>query len=82
MGQWKWYRLARERRTKSVSEVDVAKDITLLPGGIVGRAEGEGAFIRGGGVWEGGMEIAEGLLNRKVELRWGVGDICYMLQAE
>lgn len=75
MGQWKWYRLARERRTKSVTDVEVAKDITVLPGGIVGKAEGEGAFIRGGGVWEGGMEIVEGLLRRKSETRWGIGDI-------
>jgi protein-serine/threonine kinase len=76
MGQWKWYRLARERRTKSVTEVDVARDIIVAPGGRVGRgAAGEGKFIRGGGVWEGGMEIVEGLLRRKVEGRWGVNEI-------
>ena len=75
MGQWKWYRLARELRTKSVTELDVAKDITVLPGGIVGKAEGEGAFIRGGGVWEGGMEIVEGLLRLDSKMRWGVVDI-------
>jgi hypothetical protein len=75
MGQWKWYRLARERRTKSLTEIDVARDITLLPGGTVGRTEEGGTFIRGGGVWEGGMEIVEGLLKRKPEDRWGVRDI-------
>jgi protein-serine/threonine kinase len=71
MGQWKWYRLARERRTKSITETDV----TMTPGGIVLRPEGEGTFIRGGGVWEGGMEIAEGLLRRKPESRWKIEDI-------
>ena len=77
MGQWKWYRLARERRTNSVSDIDIPspRDITVAPGGIVVRPEGEGAFIRGGGVWEGGMEIVEGLLKRKPETRWRVEDI-------
>jgi len=85
MGQWKWYRLARERRTKSVTEIPFletmsissvgSRDITVAPGGIVGKVEGEGAFIRGGGVWEGGMEIVEGLLKRKPEMRWSVNDI-------
>jgi protein-serine/threonine kinase len=75
MGQWKWYRLARVRRAKSVTDTDVPRDITVQPGGIVGRVDGEGAFIRGGGVWEGGMEIVEGLLRRKAEVRWCVKDI-------
>ena len=74
MGQWKWYRLARMRRMNSV-DVTGANDITVGVGGRVGRVEGEGAFIRGGGVWEGGMEIVEGLLRRKVEGRWGVQDV-------
>ena len=89
MGQWKWYKLARERRTKSVTETDVplgtvggggggvGKDVTVAPGGSVARTDGggEGAFLRGGGVWEGGMEIVEGLLRRKPEMRWGVNDV-------
>jgi serine/threonine protein kinase len=85
MGQWKWYRLARERRTKSVTEIPSlemmsignvgSRDITVAPGGMMGKVEGEGAFIRGGGVWEGGMEIVEGLLKRKPEMRWSVNDI-------
>ena len=60
-----------------MNSVDVtgANDITVGVGGRVGRVEGEGAFIRGGGVWEGGMEIVEGLLRRKVEGRWGVQDV-------
>jgi len=41
----------------------------------VGGVGEEGAFLRGGGVWEGGMEIVEGLLRRKGEMRWGVGDV-------
>jgi len=49
--------------------------MTVTPGGIVVRPEGEGTFMRGGGVWEGGMEIVEGLLRRKPEMRWTVGDI-------
>ena len=78
MGQWKWYRLARERRTKSVDiGSESSRDITVVPGGVVGIVEsgGEGAFIRGGGVWEGGMEIVEGLLRRNAEMRWSVDDI-------
>jgi protein-serine/threonine kinase len=75
MGQWKWYRLARVRRAQSITDTDVSRDITVQPGGMVGRIEGEGAFMRGGGVWEGGMEIVEGLLRRRVEGRWGVSDI-------
>jgi hypothetical protein len=42
---------------------------------VVWKTKEEGAFIRGGGVWEGGMEIVEGLLRRKAEMRWGVNDI-------
>lgn len=77
IGQWKWYRLVRERRTRSVTEVPeiIAKDVTVQPGGMVSHAEGEGTFIRGGGVWEGGMEIVEGLLRRKVEGRWSVREV-------
>jgi hypothetical protein len=81
MGQWKWYRLARERRTKSVSEIESpvgpGRDVTVLPGGSVLRGDvaGEGAFLRGGGIWEGGMEIVEGLLRRKAEARWQVRDV-------
>ena len=75
MGQWKWYRLARERRTTSVSEIESAKDVTVAPGGIVGKGEERGTFMRGGGVWEGAMEIVEKLLTRKIEARWGIDDI-------
>jgi len=75
MGQWKWYRLARERGTKSMTEHDVPHDITFLPGGTAIKTGGDGAFIRGGGVWEGAMEIVERLLRRKPEERWRVGDI-------
>jgi len=76
MGQWKWYRLARERRTKSVTEQEIARDLNVGSKGFVGKGdEGDGQFIRGGGVWEGGMEIVEGLLRRKADSRWGVRDI-------
>jgi protein-serine/threonine kinase len=75
MGQWKWYRLTRERRTKSITEIEVTHDITLLPGGTMGKTEPEGAFIRTGGVWEAAMEIVENTLKRKVEDRWSVNHI-------
>jgi len=81
MGQWKWYRLARERRTTAAGQETNAlsstraMDITVALGGVVGKGEEQGAFLRGGGVWEGGMEIVEGLLRRKSELRWRVDDI-------
>jgi hypothetical protein len=63
-----------------VSEIDLpvgpGKDVTVLPGGSVSKGDGgEGAFMRGGGVWEGGMEIVEGLLRRKAETRWQVRDV-------
>jgi protein-serine/threonine kinase len=79
MGQWKWYRLARERRTttgaEEVESPTPARDITVAPGGVVGRGEEQGAFLRGGGVWEGGMEIVEGLLRRKSDLRLNLDDV-------
>lgn len=44
-------------------------------GGVGGGGDEGGTFLRGGGVWEGGMEIVEELLRRKGEMRWGVGDV-------
>jgi serine/threonine protein kinase len=86
MGQWKWYRLARERRTALEEDTFMTGmgtkglgglgEVTVHEGGVVQKVEGgEGAFIRGGGVWEGGMEIVEGLLRRKGDSRWSVDDI-------
>ena len=58
-------------------KVETAKDVTVVEGGIVskGGEGGEGAFLRGGGIWEGGMEIVEGLLRRTGDMRWSVEDV-------
>jgi hypothetical protein len=47
--------------------------LTSGQGGMVVHVEQDGVVMRTGGVWEGGVEIVEGLLRRKD--RWSLDDV-------